>query len=440
MIDALDHEARVHRGLVLLMGRGMGARQTQKSRVGPTGIHSTRLQVVLYSFLLVATPFILLQNFLVEWVGKTSGRTILLAGLRIPAVPLIALAVVGGLLYLFRSRVSKRLFIAAGIVIVMDTLAQQITDYYFGHRFYDLQQNWHYIAYGIFSFMVYRDLESRGYRLAKIQWITIAAALCFSCFDEAFQMHMSARVFDPCDIAKDCLGCTMGMVLIALGGVRSPEFLQGMRGLRRTSWTGYFRNPFSTLALISVIVFVFLNVASLLSEFEYIKTVVLITLSLGAVLLLLLYLGQSRIGRYGLLGLAILVIGVQGVMLLRHRQDNIHGNRFGLTLYRGMAIPLFDVMIRPDGSFRLMDKKHFFNLRDQDFIMKRKSDIVIIGSGAYGKGGQGFLSTSMSQFMYNKYTGRATQIIILKSPEACREFNRLKLEHKNVALILHNTC
>ena len=41
----------------------------------------------MYSMLLVATPFILLQSFLVETIGYVSGKTVPVGGLDIPIVP-----------------------------------------------------------------------------------------------------------------------------------------------------------------------------------------------------------------------------------------------------------------------------------------------------------------------------------------------------------------
>jgi hypothetical protein len=109
-------------------------------------------------------------------------------------------------------------------------------------------------------------------------------------------------------------------------------------------------------------------------------------------------------------------------------------------VYKGIPIVFYDVMIFPNGTFRLVDKKHYFNSRDQTFFMEHKPDIIIIGSGAEGLGGRGFVKQSPHQFMYNPHIQRGTQVIILKTPEACEVFNRLKRERKNVLFVLHNTC
>jgi hypothetical protein len=96
-------------------------------------------------------------------------------------------------------------------------------------------------------------------------------------------------------------------------------------------------------------------------------------------------------------------------------------------------------MIYSNGSFRLVDKKHFFNQRDRDFLMKQKSDIIMIGSGSDGLGGKGF-SDPQHLFLFNKWSGTGTQVIIQRNSEAIQTFNRLKSEKKNVLFVIHNTC
>ena len=152
-------------------------------------IHSTRLHVILYGMLLIATPFILLQSFLVEFIVTLSDSSVELFGLTIKIVPVTALILAFVIAAIYRSYITRLRIIIAIVVVLINALAQQITDYYFGHSFYDLQQNWHYIAYGIFAYMVYRDLEPRGFPPARMIQITYLAALVLSLFDEIFQMY-----------------------------------------------------------------------------------------------------------------------------------------------------------------------------------------------------------------------------------------------------------
>jgi hypothetical protein len=264
--------------------------------------------------------------------------------------------------------------------------------------------------------------------------------LAFSSFDEAFQMRMSSRVYDLSDTAKDVWGCLMGMVLISLGGRRGDELLRGWKTIRSTSLRHHYRNPLSALVLMVVFDIILLSCGSLLSEFEYVWVAVGLTLLCFALFLMAFFLFLRRWGKIVLtVGLVVLVAYV-GAQLLRQNEDLVLCNRYGLTMVKGIPIPYFDVLVYPNGRFRLVDKKHYFNPRDQEFFLKQKADILLIGSGERGEGGKGFPATSMVQFLYNPHLGRATQVIIARSPEACRIFNRLMREKKNVLFVLHSTC
>ena len=403
-------------------------------------IHSTRLHVVLYSLLLIFTPFILLQNYLVDLVSDASRSTVAFGSTDVPVVPLAAAVLLVVAVLVYRRAIGRRQLVAVGIVVLMDGLAQQITDVYFGHRFYDLQQNWHYVAYGLFAFMVYRDLGPRRLPLAKILWVTFFCALGFSLFDEIFQMRMSSRVFDLSDTSKDVWGCLMGIVLVYLGGARSAELLRGWREPRSGRLRSHLRDPLASLVLMVGCTLIFLSVTALLSDPQYAWPAVGITLLLCAVFLGCYLSLFSRRGRLGLACAVVILIAATGYSAIRHRNELITHIRYGITLYNGLPIPYFDVLVRSEGGFRLVDKKHYFNLRDQDFLLRQECDIIIIGSGQNGLGGKGLPERAMVQFLYNPHLERATQVITLRSADACRLYNRLSKERKRVLFVLHNTC
>ncbi|MFH2056253.1 MAG: VanZ family protein, partial [bacterium] len=206
-----------------------------------SGIHSPRLHTVLYSLLLVATPFVLLQNFLVERISALSSTALTLGDLSIPIMPLVAAILVIALVVALRAYITRSLLIGVAAVIVMLVIANQITDYYFDHNFYDLQQNWHYLAYGIFAWMIYRDLTPRKVPAAKVMLITYLAALGFSTFDEVFQMQLSSRVFDICDIGKDLWGCLMGIVMIYFATTDRKTLATEWRQVRQPQLKDDFR-------------------------------------------------------------------------------------------------------------------------------------------------------------------------------------------------------
>jgi hypothetical protein len=418
----------------------MSAKHANTAAVRLPWVHSTRLHVILYSMLLVATPFLMLRSFLQSAIGRISIYRFELGGLPIVLVPTVALALAIALIIAFRARITKRRILAVVVAFLMIALAQQIADFYVGHNFYDLQHNWHYFAYAILAYMVYRDLAPRGVSLANIMLVTYWAALLFSTFDEAFQKSMSNRVFDIGDIAKDSWGSLIGMTFLYLGGTRAGSLLDQWSPLRHRRLRSYLTHAPSLYVLMMVLTLLLVCNGSLLTDFEHLPTAVLLTVGGFVVFFVLFHVSQYKPGKYSLLTVLIVGVLVQAYFFVKYRSDQIVYNRYGLTVYKGIPIVFYDVMIFPDGGFRLVDKKHYFNSRDQTFFAKFKPDIILIASGAEGRGGRGFIKEGPHQFIYNPHTQRGTQVIILKTPEACQVFNRLKRERKNVLFILHNTC
>jgi VanZ family protein len=419
--------------------RELSVNSVSLSRGRFSGIYDPGIQAIMYAFLLVATPFILLRNYLVQAIAHLSDKSIPLFGIEIKVVPSFAVLIALVLFLAIRKKLNRMTFLAVILVMILDTIAQQITDYYFGHKFYDLQQNWHYIAYGIYSFMVYRALEYRKIPLHKIMLITYFSALVFSTFDEFFQMFMSARVFDICDIGKDVWGVKMGMILVYFAGRQSQAFFKEWKTIRHPAIRQYFRHPFTLLLMMLVLSFIFLNVGSLLTEAQYAPAVVLITLAVFFAVFTAWHISQYKVGKIILLGVAVAAIISLSISYFKYRNDNIVYNSYGLTVYKGIPIPFFDIMIYPDGTFRLVDKKHYFNQRDRDVLMKQKSDIILMGSGADGIGGKGF-PDPQQVFLFNVWAGKAVQIIIQKTPDAAVIYNQLKKENKSVLFVIHNTC
>lgn len=404
------------------------------------GIYSPRLHLTLYSLLLVFTPFLMLRNFLQTAIGDISLSTFHLGGLAVPLVPTLAAAAVVLLLVIFRPRITKRRVLAALFSVAMVALAQRITDFYFGHRFYELQQNWHYFAYAIFTLMSYRYLRFRGVSLARLVLITFGLAVVYSAFDEGFQLLITSRIFDPSDIAKDAWGALTGLTFLLIAG-EYPELAQGKwKRIRQRTVAEYFHQTASVWVLLFVLGLLFLGYASLLTESQYLGAILLFTLGTFVVFFAVLHLSQFRWWGRALLALAVLAVLTQGYFYLRHRNDYIIRQQYGLMIYKGIPVPFFDVMIFPDSHFRLVDKKHYFNSRDRRFFNRQRPDVLIIGAGYRGKGGQGFPQQWGSRFIYNPFTERGTQVIILNSSQACERFNQLKKQGKNVLLVLHNTC
>jgi VanZ family protein len=403
-------------------------------------IHSPRFHVILYSLLLVITPFLMVRDFLQPAIAKLSTSVVRLGTLAVPVVPTVALVLLVTLLVVLRSRLAWRHVFAGVLGLGMIALAQQVADYYFDHLFYELQQNWHYIAYGIFAFMIHRDLGPRGVPLPRIMLLTFFFAATYSAVDEAFQMHMGSRVFDMGDIAKDVWGAAAGMGMLYVGSRRSRNLWTDVRELRKRELGAYLKSPASVFLLLFILGFLFLCFASVLTDPPYWKHILLFTVASFVVVFGLLHYSQFRAGKIVLLALVGICLVTQSFFFLKHRTEHVVYNRYGLTVYKGIPIPFFDVLFFPDGTFRLVDKKHYFNDRDRTFLLRQEPDILLIGSGSQGLGGKGFAGELPTHFVFNRFSQRGTQVIILPTPEACGLFNRLKQERKNVLFVLHNTC
>jgi len=416
----------------------MGSTKRSPGRSRRWSIHSTRLQLVMYSLLLVATPFVLLRRFLQEAIGSITRYPIELGGRQFPLVPVIALVLLAAAMLAFRRRLTRRILGVSALAMLMVFVGHRIADYYLMHKWYDLQQNWHYIAYGLFAYMAWRDFRGRGMSRARTILITYAAAILYSSFDEAFQHFISSRVFDMGDIAKDGWGAVIGMTVLNLGEREPGNLLDRRPSIRQRRPGGYLSEPASMLAIVTLLNFLLLIFGSLQSDARYAGDVLLWTIGAFVPAVLVLHLSQFRPWRRGLIALGLAALAVLALLAVLHRDEPLREIRPGLLLYRGLPVVHFDLMVRPDGSFRLVDKKEFFTLRDRQCLMSQGDDIILVASGSTGSGGRGFPETGVSQFNFNPSTQGATQVIILSNDLAVPTYNRLISEDKHVLLVYHN--
>jgi hypothetical protein len=396
-------------------------------------IHSARLHLVLTALLVVGMPFLMLRAYLQDAIGRTSASTFRLWGADVPWV-LVVVAVVGlpGLL-LLRPYINRARLVAVGIALLMIAYAQYINDYYFGHYFYELQNNWHYFAYMFFAIIVYRDLAPRGYTPARVIGITCGTALILSTFDEAFQWFINQRVFDSGDISKDVWGSLMGVLLVYGGSGQVTSWLP----IRHRQLRDYFRSAGSMFVLLGVAGFGLLTYCSLLNNAGQIPLNVGLTLATFGLVFALLHLSQFRPWRWAMIAVAATAVATQAWALVRYHDTGVTYWRPGLAIYRGFPWPYFDFVVLPNGMLHPASKLHTFNPRDRQFFLKQRADIILIGSGPHGEGGNGFVSKK-THFMYNADTKRGSQIVIQPTQQACETFNRLKKEGKNVLFVVNN--
>jgi len=401
--------------------------------------HSPKTHLLFYELLLIATPFLLLQNYLQAAIGIFSELKISLLGISVPVTVLIAVLFGCAIIVLLRKRIKPYHLLIWLIVIVLVRIGQNSTDYYFNHKLYELQHNWHYLAYGIFAYVMYRNLKWKNVPTEKKILITFFLALALSSFDEFIQIYISNRIFDICDVGKDAWGTVNGMIVV--------YFILARDEMKKFKWKfnyphlkDYFKNAKTLLFLEIVFTFILLNISSLLTDKVYLFYSVSISLAAFSVFFFIIHFLQYKISRIFIIAFISVLIILQGIFYFKYRTENIIFNKYGLTVYKGIPIPFFDVMIYENGDFRLVDKKHIFNKRDIKTISKFADDILLIGSGTYGKGGYGFPERTEVQFIFNNVKKKPLQVIILKTPEACEMFNRLKKQGFKVLFILHNTC
>ena len=155
--------------------------------------YSPKTQIIMYALLLVFTPFLMLRNYLQSAIGKLSRFSYHIGEWEIPyllsAIVLLLIIVV---LLNFR-KILLRHILAGSVCVLLIYIAPLFTDYYFDHRFYDLQHNWHYFAYGIYAFIAFRYFKSRKLPIEKIvlfiYWISVSIFWSVYRRDQRFQVQ-----------------------------------------------------------------------------------------------------------------------------------------------------------------------------------------------------------------------------------------------------------
>ena len=184
--------------------------------------------------------------------------------------------------------------------------------------------------------------------------------------------------------------------------------------------------------------YIFLFFSSNLTESTYLLSLITVVLTAWVIFILIFHFCQFKISGLILLFLFSSATIFMCIRIYRTPSGYIESKRTYLVVYKGVPIPYFDMMIFPNGRFRLVDKKLDFNNLDKKIIFAKNPDILLIGTGKKGKSGSGLGADKEVQFIYNNQYKRAVQLIKLKTPEACRNFNRLKKSGYNVMFIINN--
>ena len=398
------------------------------------------IQYIMFTILVVATPFVVVTKYLQGAVHLVSHLKWTLFGIEIPIIGSLVLFGFIGFLIWQRHHFRTRRVIAALVIVGMVAISYKVQDLYGQMSLYDLQKNWHYIAYCCYTFIFFRAFHVRGVSKSKMILLSFFTAIALSLFDEAFQFKMSHRVFDISDIAKDSWGSLMGLVLVLFVSETYGRIKVRAHSFWQKRLIDYTRNPLSAFTVTGTFSFVAVMVSPLMTDERFIGTLSLLILGVFFVVMTLVHFAQYKPVRMAYLAVASLLVLGLGTSFVIHRNDNITRCDYGLVVYKGLPIPYFDVMIYPDGLPRLVDKKHFFNGQDRQFFMKQKTDIVLVGGGHKGLGGKGWKVENGSYFQFNEYNMQGTQVIVLPTSSAWKVFNRLKEEGKNVLFVIHSTC
>lgn len=397
------------------------------------------IQYLLFSVLVFATPFVVVSKFLQGAVNTISHFKFPLFGLQLPIVGTTAIVFLIILAIWQRHHFNPRRIYTLVVVVIMIAFSHRLQDLYGGMAIYDLQKNWHYVAYAAYVFFFFRAFHRRGMPLPKMILFTFITALIISLGDEYFQLKMSNRVFDISDQAKDAWGAMMGLILILFFTETYGTIDLKSSNLWHKRLSHYFQDPLSTLIICGIFSFVMLIISPLLTDPDHLLLFSGLASSAFIILFIIWHFLQFKIFRYAFIVLVVLKIITFSTIIFTSKQPITH-NSYGWTHFRGIPIPIFDVLIYPNGLPRLVDKKHNFNKQDQLFLRQQKASILLIASGHKGQGGKGFPELNGTFFLFNEWTNKGMQVIILPTPEACDVYNRLISEGKKVLFVIHSTC
>ena len=407
---------------------------TRRDRIIPM------IQMLMFGFLVVMTPFVVVVRYLQGAVHTISHLKFSLFGLELPIIASLIVAGLIAFLIWQRAKIDKTRIIACLIIIGMVAVSQNVQDLYGDMSVYDLQRNWHYIAYSGFVFFFFQAFYVRGMPLAKMIILSFLIAIGMSIFDETFQFFMSNRIFDISDIAKDSWGAVTGLILVLFVAQKWGTIKFREHTFWQKRFVDYGRDPLGAFTIVGVTSWMSISISPLLTDEVYIIPLTLTIIGCSIAGVLLIHLLQFKKVRMVIISIAVLIaIGLTGSFIINKGKNITHvSNR--LIVYNGIPYPFYDLMIYPSGLCRFVDKKHFFNGQDQQFFAKQKNaDILIIGSGFEGVGGKGYRVNEGTMFIFNEYSKRASQIIILKTPDAVKVYNRLRKVGKNVLFVIHIT-
>lgn len=398
------------------------------------------INAVLYGALVILIPFIMLQNYLQATIYQLNQIKFDIFGIETPIIVLAFLIIIITLFILYYKQINLYRIVSFFIIVLLLILAEGLTDYYITSNYFDLQNNWHYFAYGTYSVILFRLFNLRHKPLNKVLIYTFLICFGLSTFDEGYQYFLSSRVFDVSDIAKDTWGCNLGLLAVLFVFRQGSDFKNNYK-LHHKKLREYFKEPANVLLIQVFLSLFFVFFSSLMTDHKYILFAFIIPLIIFIICFFAFHFFQYKKFKKILFTFIGLLVIIQAIFIIIYFNDNFSYCDNNIVIYKGIVFPYCDIMVSSRGKINPIDKKEEFNNQDIRFLINQQHDIVLIAKGNDNSGGKGFYKHNDEDihFLYNPYTNKGIQFIILDSKQACIEFNRLKKQGKDVLMIIHNS-
>ncbi len=396
------------------------------------------INLVLYDLLLILTPFLLIRNYLQLALKELSQFKLHLFFFEIPLFVFVFLLLSLFCLFIYWKKLKAKYLIIILLLVFLMVIGQNIADFYLDYSYYDLQNNWHYFAYGIFVFIAYRYFKEHIKSDSKLITIIFLKAFIISSIDEGIQVFISNRIFDVSDIAKDLWGVCLGLVVL-LFWVKDYN-LKNLNFIIKKA-KDYFSEPVSILLHLFMLTLIFLLISSNLTDSRYFVWIILWTLFIYLIYFIFSFICKFRYIKILTIFTILLIFGFT-VFNFISVKDDIITQKNSMIYYKNIPLFFFDFMVFPNGLIRMTDKKS--NFRGNDFIIfkKQNPDLLIISSDKEPYFITGFEHLKFVEFpylMYNEIYNRLIQVLILKQEDAIRQYNRLNKLNKKVLLVIHQS-
>ena len=404
-------------------------------------ISSPMFQLVFYAIVLVfynaifaIVPVVQMQQALEYAIDRISASldSTLLWSRTISLTLMVGTAIL--IFFFFRRQLAGHRILGIVALSVMVAMGGWISDYYLGYSPLDIRKYWHYLLYGLLVLLAYRAYPPIRMEAADFIYLAVALTLLISSLDEAFQGFISHRVVDLSDIAKDLWGTCMGLIVVFLL-IESGERVRLSRQMASPRLFGCFRH-ISPLTICVIGGASLLLTSSVLTEFRYWPHAIILAMVLTSLVLLGVRICARRQKPITICLLLALLMASVLFLDMQHAFTDVMYCRKGLVTCGPIPIPFFDVLIRSDGSFRLVDKKESFNRRDLQVLLHGSPDILLLG---YRIRDSHLTLPVGREDLCSDPVQHKTQIIVLSPEEACKEFERFVSMGLKVVLVIHNS-